>query len=218
MRGAVHSRFSSQTCASPLCAARLAAFVFALAFALSGCRKLHTTDLTPLDKAGMEFNYVQQMRGMDLSDAEVQQVATARGSGLNDPDCIEFVRIAHAHHQEFVDGQNVPMLIAAGVARSTVLQLANMNELGIWAGEAEAMHLARLSDPVILAVAARRAAGQPVLSGGKLAALQELGYTESELIGEINAGATDADADAILAKDRNTAGRRFVLPKGLRRR
>ena len=69
------------------------------------------------------------------------------------------------------------------------------------------MHLARLSDPVIVAVAARRAAGQPVLSGGRLASLQELGYSDSQLIGEINGGTTDADADAIIAKDRNLAGR-----------
>jgi hypothetical protein len=190
----------------------------ALGLALAGCDKIHSTDLTPLDKAGVEFNDVQQLRGMDLSDAEVQQVATARQSGVSDQDCIELVRIAHARHQQFTDGQNVPMLLEAGLAESTVLQLARMNQLGIWAGEDVAMHLARLSDPLILAVAAKRAAGQPVLSGGQLASLQELGYTESQLIGEIDAGTTDADADAILAKNRNLAGRKFVLQKGLRRR
>ncbi len=196
----------------------LASLALALGVALSGCQKMHTTDLTPLDKAGVEFNDVQQLRGMDLSDAEVQQIATARLAGVNDQDCIELVRIAHARHQQFTDGQNVPMMMEAGLGESTVFALAHMNQLGIWSGEAVAMHLARLSDPVILAVAARRAAGQPFLSGGRLASLQELGYTESQLIGEINAGTTDADVDAIMAKDRNTAGRKFVLQKGLRRR
>jgi hypothetical protein len=155
---------------------------------------------------------------MNLSDAEVQQLATARQAGVSDQDCIELVRIAHARHQEFTDGQNVPMLMEAGLGEATVFALARMNQLGIWAGEAVAMHLARLSDPVILAVAARRAAGQPVLSGGRLASLQELGYSESQLLGEINAGTTDADADEIIAKNRNLAGRKFVLQKGLRRR
>jgi hypothetical protein len=196
----------------------LAVGLTALAFLAAGCQKIHTTDLTPLDKAGVEYNDVQQLRAMNLSDAEVQQVATARQSGVADQDCIELVRIAHARRQEFTDGENVPMLLGAGLAKPTVLELAQMNQLGIWAGEAQAMHLARLSDQVILAVAARRAAGQPVLSGGRLASLQELGYTESQLIGEINAGTTDADVDAILARSRDTAGRRFVLQRGLRRR
>ena len=56
----------------------LAALALALGLALSGCQKIRTTDLTPLDKAGMAFNDVEQLRRMDLSGAEVQQVAASR--------------------------------------------------------------------------------------------------------------------------------------------
>ena len=186
------------------------------ALALTGCHKMHTTDLTPLDKAGVQFNDVEQLRGMDLSDAEVQKVAGARQSGVSDQDCIELVRIAHARHQPFTDGETAPMLLGAGIAEPTVMQLARLNQLGIWAGEAQAMHLARLSDEVILAVAARRAAGQPVLSGAKIASLQEVGYTQGQLLGEINSGTTDDQADAIIARHNVASSRGFVHQRGRR--
>src|ERR1700674_1991462 len=115
MRNALHLRFPSRS----ILWLPLALILTALA--LGGCNKTRTTDLTPLDKAGVWFNDVQQLRDLALSDAEVRQLAAARQSGLSDQDCIEMVRIARGRHQPFVDGQAAAMLIGTGLSEPTVM-------------------------------------------------------------------------------------------------
>jgi hypothetical protein len=189
-----------------------------VALASGGCKKTHTTDLTPLDRAGLWFNDVQQLRDLDLSDAEVQQLAAARQSGLSDQDCIAMVHIARERHQPFADGQIAAMLIDTGLSEPTVMALERLNQLGLGSGEAQAMHLAHLSDQVILAIAERRAAGQPTMSGAKAAALQNIGLTESQLLTEIGRGLTDDQADAMVAQyNALAAGHGFVRQTGRRR-
>ena len=189
-----------------------------MALTAGGCKRNQTTDLTPLDKAGVWFNDVQQLRDLGLTDAEVQQVAMTKQSGLSDQDCIELVRMAHARHQPFADGETAAMLIGSGLDRSTVLTLERLNVLGSGAGEAQAMHLARLSDKIILTVAERRAAGQASLSGAKIVALQEIGLTEPQLIAEIDRGLTDSGADTMISQHNvAAAGHGFVRQSGRRR-
>ena len=186
---------------------------------LSGCNKIRSADLTPLDKAGVWFNDVEQLRALNISDAEVQQLVAARQGGLSDQACLELIRIAHGRNQRFADGHAVSSLVGAGMQEASVLELARLGQLGLQTGEAQAMRLARLSDRVILAVAHRRAAGQPSLSGPAAAALQNAGLTENQILAEINRGTTDAEVDAMIAR-RNAAaaGHGFVRQTGRRHR
>jgi hypothetical protein len=188
------------------------------ALALAGCSKLHRTDLKPLDQAGMYFNNVEQLRQLGVSDAEVAQLVPARQAGVPDEACVELIRIARARHQPFADGQAVASLVSAGVRQDSVLELARLNQLGLWSGEAEALRLSGLSDQVVLAVARRRAAGQPSLSSPKIAALKNAGFNETQILADINNGVSDAQADRIIA-ERNYAngGHTFVSERRRRR-
>ena len=142
-----------------------------------------------------------------------------RQTGVSDEACIELIRISRGRHGQFTDGQAVASLVGAGMQEASVIELARLNQLGLRAGEAQAMRLARLSDQMIVAVARRRAAGQPSLSGPKLAALQNAGLTQKQLLAEINRGTTGAEADAIIIRRNSAAGGRgFVRPTGRRRR
>jgi hypothetical protein len=167
----------------------------------------------------MWVNSVEQLRQLKISDAEVQQLVLAHQAGLTDAACIELVRISHARQEIFASGQAAGGLLGAGFHEDSVLELARLNQLGAWSGEAQAMRLAGLSDEVVLAVAKRRAAGQPVLSSRKIADLQNAGLTQNEIIAQINRGATDADADEIVARRNYAAGgHSFVHQRGMRRR
>ncbi|MGO9641831.1 MAG: hypothetical protein ACLP1Y_11060 [Candidatus Acidiferrales bacterium] len=183
----------------------LAAFV-----TLAACKRQQQTDLSPLDQAGMWFSNVQELRGYNLSDAEVSQLVEARQAGLPDTNCVELVRLARQRNQSFSDGDAIASLLGAGVGSQTIMELARLNQLGPWSGEALAMHLAKLSDAMILEVAGRRAAGQPALSGEKLAELRDTGYSESQLIELIERGTTDAQADQIIDAHNRVSGRGFV--------
>jgi len=154
----------------------------------------------------MYFSNVEQLRQLGVSDSEVPQLISVRQAGITDETCIELVRIAHMRHQPFTDGQAVAGLINAGVDEKTALELARLNQLGLWAGEALALRLSGLSDQVILAVARRRSAAQPVLSSVKVSALKNAGLSEAQILANINNGASDEEADKIIAERNYAAG------------
>ena len=188
------------------------------ALALAGCSKFHRTDMKPLDQAGMYFTDVEQLRQLGVSDSEVPQLFLVRHAGVTDATCIELVRIAHARHQPFTDGQAVAGLVSAGVAEKSLLELAQLNQLGLWSGEAQVLRLSGLSDQVILAVARRRAAGQPVLSSMKVSALKNAGLNDTQILADINSGVTDEQADRIIAERNDAAGGHTFVSQRRRRR
>jgi hypothetical protein len=187
------------------------------ASSLTGCQKLHRTDMTPLVQAGMYFNNAEQLRQLGVSDGEVAQLVAMRQAGVTDETCIELFRIAHMHNQLFSDGQAVAGLVGAGVQEKSVLELARLNQLGLWSGEAQALRLSGLSDQVILAIARRRAADQPVLSGPKVDALKNASLSEAQILADINSGISDEQADKIIAeRDYAAGGHSFVRQRGRR--
>jgi len=144
-------------------------------------------------------------------------VGAARQGGLSDQTFLDLVRIAHGRNQPFVDGNATASLIPAGMQEDTVVDLARLDQLGPHTGEIQAMRLAHLSDRVILAIAMRRAAGQPSLSGPGAAALQNIGFTPEQILAQISAGTTDPEANAIVAR-RNAAAASSGFVRQPRRR
>ena len=185
------------------------AVLFAAVVALGGCKQKQQTDMAPLDQAGMWFSNVQELRGFNLTQEEVSGLVEARQAGFSDDNCIELVRLARQKHESFTDGDAIANLLRAGVSSQTIMQLAHMNQLGPWAGEALVMHLAKLSDAIVLQVAQRRVAGQPVLSGEKLAQLHDVGYSEAQLSELIERGTTDAEADRVIDAHNRASGQGF---------
>jgi len=171
-----------------------------------GCKRLYPADTAPLDKAGMWFRSIEELRGLVISDAEVAELVKAREAGLSDAGCIELVRLARGHQQPFASGNTVANLRRVDVSEATILELARLDQLGVWAGEAQAIRLTGLSDRTLLAVASRRAAGQPVLSGPLLARLKNAELSEAEILDLIDRGTTDEQAQMILAARQRAAG------------
>jgi len=156
-------------------------------------------DTTPLDNSGMSFTTIQTLRSMDLSNAEAKQIAEARQAGLSDDDCVALVRLARSRKEPFANGDDVAQLFRAGIEESTTMQLAQLNLIGSWSGEAVVMRLAGLSDQIILEEAHRHAAGLPVLSGASLANFKNTGMREATLLQLVRRGVPDNEAATILA-------------------
>jgi len=191
--------------------ASLAAGLVLIALLAPGCKRLHRTDTRPLDQAGMWFGSIQELRALEVTDAEVAELAKARQAGISDAACVELARIARGRKLPFSDGDAVAGLRQAGLGEPTVLALARSGQLGLWAGEAQAMHLAGLSDQILLAVARGRAAGQAVPSGSSLARLKDAGMGEAEMLDLIQRGTTEQQAQEMLeAHRRATSSAGFV--------
>ena len=173
--------------------------------------------MTPLDAAGMHPEEIEQLHKYQVNDAEVQQIAIAARAGMSEQDCVELVRVARSRDRAFAEGDVIAGMLGAGVKESAILELVRLDQLTGIGGEAEAMHLAGLSDAVILEVARRRAKGEAVLSGSRLAELRDAGYSNAQLVAEIDRGISDKQAQEALAHHNYAVGgHSFVRQRGRR--
>jgi hypothetical protein len=195
------------------------AFVFGgLVFLLAGCGKVSRTNMSPLDTAGMHPESVAQLLKYQVSADEVQQILIAGRAGLSEQGCVELVGIARSRHRTFAEGDAVAGLLGAGMKENSVIQIVRLDQLNAFAGEAAAMRLAGLSEDVILDVAQRRARGQAVLAGARLAELKDAGYSNAQLVAMVDRGMTDKQAnEAIVRHDYSVGGHSFVRQQGRRR-
>jgi hypothetical protein len=173
---------------------------------LSACKRTEQADTAPLDQAGMWFNSVGELRTLNVSNAEISELAKARQAGLSDLSCVNLIKLARSRQKPFADGQSIADLLSAGSSEQTVLELAHLNQLGVWAGQAQAIRLAGLSDNVVLAVARRRSQNLPVLSGKALGELKNVGASDAAIVDMVQKGATEEQASQYVAQRQRAAG------------
>jgi len=173
--------------------------VLTLVLCTSGCHSIPPVDTKPLDNVGMTYDSIRQLAALEITTSEVAEVATARASGLSDATCVALFKIFRNRKQPFDVGEDAAGLFRARVSEDTILELARINQLGLSAGEFQAMRLAGLSDATVLAVARHRAMNQPVLSGASLAGLKNAGVRESTLLELARRGVPDSKAGEITA-------------------
>jgi hypothetical protein len=196
----------------------LSAALLLLLLPAAGCKRMMPLDTKPLDQAGMWFESIKELRGMEVTQAEIAQLARARESGISDAGCVSLLKLARGRQQPFADGEGVASLRRAGVSEPAILELARINQLS-WSGEAMAIRLAGMPDDLLLAVAQRRAAGQIVPSGAALSRLKGTGLSDAQLMELVNRGTTDAQAaEIVAARQRAAAPQGFVRYSRRRRR
>jgi hypothetical protein len=164
---------------------------------------MHRVDTTVLDQAGMSYDAIQSLKGLDVSDAEVPEILKAKQGGFSDAACVELLKVARQRHQplDFVDA--AAGMLQVGMSEPDVLELARLNQLGLDAGELQATRLAGLPDGVILAIARKHAAGQPVLSGVSLAEMMNTGMSRQTLAELVRRGVPDSQAKTIILMKRH---------------
>jgi hypothetical protein len=190
----------------------------ALLLLVSACTKMRPTNMTPLDSAGMHSETIEQLRKYKVTDDEVRQILIAGKAGMTEQGCTKLVGIARARHRIFAEGDAVAELLGAGMKEDAVLQLVQLDQVTLFAGEAAAMRLAGLSDEVILDVARHRTKGQAVVAGARLAELRDAGFSNTQLIAAVDRGITDKEAEEIVARHNYVVGgHSFVRQQGRRR-
>ncbi len=185
----------------------------ALAFLAAGCHHAILVDTAPLDTAGMSYDSIQQVKSLQITTAEVASLARARQGGLSDSGCVTILQTFRSQGRAFTAGETIAGLMRAGFAEPTVLQLADLNQLGIGAGDLQAMRLAGLSDGTILEVARHHAEGKTVLSGASLAGMKNAGLRESTLLELCRRGIPDSQTAAIIALRRRGAKDEEILKR-----
>lgn len=187
------------------------AALLACALLSASCQSLLPLDTSPLDKVGMRYDTIKELKSLHISALEVGQIAEVREAGLSDADCIELLRISHSRHQEFTAGDAVTTMHQSGMSEGTILGLANLDQLGLGYGELQAMHLAGLSDTIIMEVARHHAANQPVLSGASLGDMRNLRIDNATLLELVRRGIPNSAAPEIMALRRRGASDAVIL-------
>jgi hypothetical protein len=190
-----------------------AILIAAIPLLFAGCHHAILVDTAPLDAAGMSYDSIQQAKSLNITAAEVGELAKARQGGLSDANCVKILQIFRAQGQPFTAGATVAGLIRAGIGESTVVELASLKQLGFTSGELQAMRLAGLSDETILEVARRHAAGKTVLSGASLADMKNAGLRESTLLELSRRGIPDSQAAAIVASRQRGSSDEEILKR-----
>jgi hypothetical protein len=159
----------------------------------------------------MSYDAIQQAKALYVTAPEVASLAQARSGGLSDIDCITLLQILRGRKQAFDIGGTIAGLARAGMSDQTIVELAKLNQLGLAAGELQAMRLAGFPDDIILEVAQRRSAGQPVLAGASLADLKNVGLREATLLELAHRGVPDSQLASILAFRKHGANDADIL-------
>jgi hypothetical protein len=177
----------------------LVALALALAaLGAAGCKVIHRADTRPLDGVGMSFSAIEQLQQLDVTNPEVAELVKVKQVGFSDDAAVALVRAAHGRNQRFTAGDAVMGLVQAGFSEKGVLELGRLDQLGLWVGEAQAMRLAGIPEPVILELARQRAAGRPTLSGPSLAEMKNTGMSDETLFELARHAVPDTEAKNIL--------------------
>lgn len=182
----------------------------------SACKQAPQPDAGHIDETDMWLNNVPALRPFNVSNAEIDQLEKAHEAGLSDLSCVALIKLARSRKVPFKDGEAVANLLAAGSSEQTVLELDRLNQLGLWAGEAQILRLAGLSDNVILAVAQRRSKGLPVISETKLGELKNAGASDATILDFVQKGFTDQEASEYIAQRERAAGGHGFVYQGHR--
>jgi hypothetical protein len=203
----------SEACRFTFRCSRVASLLFIAAFTLatSGCKRVLPVDTVPLDNVGMTFDSIQHLKALKISTAEIPEIAKVKQAGMPDSDCVQLLQVFRSRGVPFNAGDAVTGLLQVGISEDTIFELAKINQLGIGFGELQAMHLAGLSDDIVLVVAHDHAFGKPVLSGASLAGLKNTGLRGSTLLTLAQRGVPDSQAEAIISARRHGANDAEIL-------
>jgi len=185
----------------------------------SACKQGPKVEAQPPDPSGDWVNSVPELRALNVSNAEIAELTKAHDAGLSVQGSETLIKLARSRQKPFADGDGIADLLSAGSSEQTVLELAHLNQLGLWAGEARILRLGGLSDKVILAVARRRSQNLPVLSGVKLGELQNSGASEATILDFVEKGYSEQQvSDFIAQRERAAGGHGFVYQGHSRRK
>jgi hypothetical protein len=183
----------------------------AFAFLCAGCKHIQPLDTKSLDAAGITFDTIQQLKALKITPPEITEIIAAHQGGLSDAGCVQVLQIFRGRGKAFDAGDAVGGLRQVGISEPAVLELVTIDQVGLGAGDLQAMHLAGLSDEIVLTVAHRHADGKPVLSGASLAGLKNTGLRESTILELARRGVPDSQAAEIIALRRKRVNDAEIL-------
>jgi hypothetical protein len=160
----------------------------------SGCQKHPLTDYRPLDQAGMFSGSIEQLKALNISEAEIAQMVKLKQGGVSDDTCVALLSAAHAKQRLFNSADSVANLAGASYSEQQILEFARAGQLDSISGDAVMLRLVGLSDNTVQTVLRRHLQGLPTLGSTSISRLKNTGLTEKQILERISGGMTDEQA------------------------
>jgi hypothetical protein len=186
-----------------------------------GCHQHPLRDYRPLDQAGVGSGTIEQLKPLNVSDAEIQQLVNLKHTGVSDDTCVALIAAARSHNHTFTSADSVASLLGARYAESDAVDFARADKLDAVSGDAVMLRLIGLSDTTVRAVLQRDLQGLPTLSSAAIGRLKNTGLTEKQILERIGDGMTEEQAETEATSreaERNHAHTDFVRVRGRKAR
>jgi len=162
---------------------------------VGGCHQHPLADYRPLDQAGVGSGTIEQLKPLNISDPEIQQLVKLKHSGVSDDTCVVLISTAHAHNHLFASSESVANLLGARYTESDIVGFARSDTLESISGDAVMLRLIGLSDSTVQVVLRRELQGLPTLGSAAIGRLKNTGLTERQILERINGGMTEEQAE-----------------------
>src|SRR5271169_3008988 len=78
------------------------------------CKPAQKPDTQQANQMAMWLDSVPQLKTLDVSNAEIEELGKAHEAGLTDPSTVVLIQLARERKQPFTDGQSIAGLLNAG--------------------------------------------------------------------------------------------------------
>ncbi|HXH68692.1 MAG TPA: hypothetical protein VNI81_15935 [Candidatus Limnocylindrales bacterium] len=188
-----------------------------LGLALAGCKAKPKMDYTGLDQSGMWSTNLAQVKKMNVSPAEVNELTRLKQAGASDDMCLSLLKAARGHNHEFTSSDSVISLSSAGYSDAQILEMAQADKLDVLSSDAVMLKLIGLSNSTVQIVIQRREQGLPTLTSAQIGRLKNIGESEKKILEVIYQGLSEQQAEAYVARlesARNHSHTEFVRNRG----
>jgi hypothetical protein len=161
----------------------LITFAIAIALGVAGCAQENDAVSTKLKQGGFTEKTARELSGKKLTDEEVNNLVSARKSGLDETSLVGMVDDLHENDLPFVIGTDTQILTQAGMSATAITQLVEMGAIPMWADDVRALKEFGVSDVTIVELAKLKfEQKKEILSGGMYGRLKQFQMSDAGVL------------------------------------
>lgn len=154
-----------------------------LALLLGACSGEDAATKKKLVDAGYSDAAAAKLSGMDLTQGEVDNLASVKRSGLDDNAAVDMVKSVHDRNLKFDLAGDLQLMVPQGIGATALVQLVDMGAIPRWGDDIRALKDAGISDVTIVEIAKLHfKEKKEILSGGEYSHLKRFGMSDAGVL------------------------------------
>jgi hypothetical protein len=158
---------------------------------MAGCKGEDPETKKAATSSGFSAESASELSTMNLTRDEMESIAQAKQSGLDDATLLAMTRSMHKRDLKFDIGFALQLLKQQGMGATAMMQLVDLGAVPRWADDIRALKDAKVDDVTIVELAKLKfQEKKELLSGGEYASLKAMGLSDAGLLTFARKGGT----------------------------